>query len=40
MLATFSLQYATYRRQTPMFLPKWGDWKRFLAPGKFRENNT
>jgi protein-S-isoprenylcysteine O-methyltransferase Ste14 len=40
MLATFGVSYAVYRQQVPMFFPKWGDWQRFLFPGKFRENNT
>jgi protein-S-isoprenylcysteine O-methyltransferase Ste14 len=37
MLAQFGTQYAAYQRHVPMFLPRRTDWKRFLTPGEFRE---
>jgi hypothetical protein len=33
----FGTQYAFYHQQVPMFFPKQEDWKRFLSPDGFRE---
>lgn len=33
LLQRFGEAYATYQRQVPMFLPRWGRWKRLLARG-------
>jgi len=38
MLEQYGGEYAAYQRQIPMFIPKRGDWKRFLSPGQFRED--
>jgi protein-S-isoprenylcysteine O-methyltransferase Ste14 len=40
MLAQFGTQYAAYQQQVPMFFPKREDWKRFLTPGGFREEES
>ncbi len=37
MLERFGHQYAAYRQQVPMFLPKSGDWHLLLAPGQLQE---
>jgi hypothetical protein len=34
----FGTQYALYQQQVPMFFPKRENWKRFLSPGGFRED--
>jgi protein-S-isoprenylcysteine O-methyltransferase Ste14 len=37
MLEKFGAQYAAYQQAVPMMFPKRADWKRFLTPGEFRE---
>ena len=38
MLETYGRPYTVYQQQVPMFVPKQDDWKRFLAPGTFRQD--
>lgn len=40
MLGQFGTQYALYQQQVPMFFPKREDWKPFLTPGGFREEES
>jgi protein-S-isoprenylcysteine O-methyltransferase Ste14 len=38
MLDKYGQQYAIYQQQVPMFVPKREDWKRFISPGEFRQD--
>jgi len=38
MLDKYGQQYAIYQQQVPMFVPKREDWKRFIWPGEFRQD--
>ena len=38
MLEKYGRQYAMYQQQIPMFVPKRADWRRFLSPREFRED--
>lgn len=38
MLDKYGQPYAIYRQQVPMFIPKRENWKRFISPGEFRQD--
>ena len=38
MLDKYGPQYAVYQQQVPMFVPKRANWKRFISPGEFRQD--
>jgi methanethiol S-methyltransferase len=40
MLDKYGPQYAIYQQQVPMFVPKRENWKRFISPGEFRQDES
>ena len=38
MLEKYGRPYFVYQQQLPMFVPKRADWRRFLSPREFRED--
>ncbi len=40
MLEKFGAAYATYRQRVPMFIPRGKDWKHFLSPRDFSDENA
>lgn len=40
MLDKYGPQYAIYQQQVPMFIPKRENWKRFISPGEFRQDES
>ncbi len=40
MLEKYGRQYAIYQQEVPMFIPKRENWKRFISPGEFRQDDV
>jgi protein-S-isoprenylcysteine O-methyltransferase Ste14 len=40
MFDKYGQQYAIYQQQVPMFVPKRENWKRFISPGEFRQDES
>ncbi len=39
MTEKFGDEYREYQRRTPMFLPRWGDWRKLFANRRYSANN-
>lgn len=37
MLETFGEDYLAYKRQVPMFIPRWGRWRQLAAASQVKK---